>query len=88
MTDYIIRTKDKMIYFGDYEEEFNTKVLKDNSITCLVSEDGDRWVERINFAGREYDFDFKLIESNLKKAKKNRDDYLAERAAEELGEDD
>lgn len=87
MTDYLIRTKDKMIYFGDYEEEFDTKVLKDNNITCAISEDGEQWVERIPFVGKEYDFDFKLIESNLKKSKKNREQSLAQKAAEELGDD-
>lgn len=88
MTDYVIRTKDKMIYFGDYEEEFDTKILKDSNIVCAISEDGDRWVERINFVGKEYDFDFKFIERDLKKSMKNRDKYLAEKVSEELGEDD
>jgi len=87
MTDFVIRTKEGMIHFGDYDESFDTKALREHSVTCVVSEDGDLWVEKHPFAGREYDFDFSLIQKEIDTAIKNREDKLAKDAAEALGND-
>ena len=87
MTDFVIRTKEGMIHFGDYDESFDTKTLREHSITCVVSEDDDLWVERHPFTGKEYDFDFSLIQEEIDTAIKNREDKLAKDAAEALGND-
>jgi len=87
MTDFIIRTKESMIYFWNYEEAFDTRVLKEDNVTCVIKEDGDLWVERHPFTGKEYDFDFSLIQEEIDTAIKNQDDKLAKDAAEALGND-
>jgi lactam utilization protein B len=84
MIEFAIRTKTAMIHFGDYDESFNVKTLIDDNIMCVVSEDGDLWVERHPFAGREYDFDFSIIQEEIDDAIKNREDKLTKDAAEVL----
>lgn len=85
MTDYVIRTKDNAIYFGDYEEAFDADDLKRASITCVVAESGDRWVEKTPYTGRERSFDFSSLDARVDAALQNRAAYLAQHKAEELG---